>query len=177
MTLKEVILSENSKLAWEKAAVRVLTSSKDLKELMAFFNGTDIILVQRATQIIGKVYDKDKAVLAPYLVKMILGLSEPRIDAYKRNVLRIFQTADIPEKYEGHLFDKAFGFLEDKDEPVAIKAFAMTVCRRIAQRHQALAPEIADAIELILQENESAGIESRGRKELKLLRAIERSLN
>ncbi|MDX1349483.1 MAG: hypothetical protein R3279_04510 [Putridiphycobacter sp.] len=172
MTLKALILSHNSKQVWEEAADRVLRSAKELQELISYFESTDIRLVQRATQIIGKVHDKDRAILKPYLIQMIKGLGDERIDAYKRNVLRIFQTAEIPEQYEGHLFDHAFTFLEDNTEPVAIRAFAMTVCRKIAEKHPELANEVTDAIKLILEENESAGIQNRGGHELRRLKRL-----
>ena len=172
MTLKELILSENSKRMWMEVATRALQSEKDLAMLMSYFESTDICLVQRATQSISKVYDLDKQKLKPYFIKMIQGLEEPRIDAYKRNVMRIFQTAEIPEDYEGHLFDKAFTYLESKTEPIAVKAFAMTVARRIAIKHPDLIPEVVEAIELMLEENESAGVQNRGGHELKKLKKL-----
>ncbi len=172
MTLKELILSDNGKTIWEQVADRALRSEEELNLLMDFFESDHIRLVQRATQSISKVHDKNKTVLKPYLIRMIKGLENERIDAYKRNVMRIFQTADIPEDYEGHLFDFAFTYLEDKTEPIAIKAFSMTVCRRIAQNHPELAPEIIGAIELVLEETESAGVLNRGRHELKRLRKL-----
>ena len=90
MTLKELILSDNSKVVWEAVADRALKSEFDLELLMDYFESTDIRLVQRATQSISKVHDRNKTVLRPYFVKMIEGLDEQRIDAYKRNVMRIF---------------------------------------------------------------------------------------
>ena len=172
MTLKELILSNNSKSVWEQVADRALNSNSDLQLLMAYFESTDIRLVQRATQSISKVHDRNKEVLKPFLVEMIKGLDDKRIDAYKRNVLRIFQTADIPEDYEGHLFDKAFTYLEDKKEPIAIKAFSMTVCRKIAERHPELAPEIIDTIQHLMEEETATGLLNRGGHELKKLKKL-----
>ena len=172
MTLKELILSDNSKRVWEQVADRALNSESELILLMTYFESSDVRLVQRATQSISKVHDKDKVVLNPFLIKMIKGLNDSRIDAYKRNVLRIFQTAAIPISHEGHLFDKAFTYLEDKNEPIAVKAFAMTVCRIIAQKHHDLIPEVADAIELVLEESDSTGVLHRGKHELIKLRKL-----
>ncbi|MFK8045374.1 MAG: hypothetical protein AB8B72_07760 [Crocinitomicaceae bacterium] len=172
MTLKELILSDNSKTVWEAVADRALKSTDDLELLMDYFESTDIRLVQRATQSISKVHDRNKAILRPYFVRMIKGLSEPRIDAYKRNVMRIFQTADIPEEYEGHLFDKAFTYLEDKNEAIAIRAFSMTVCRKVAERHPDLAPEIIDAIKYLMEETAATGLLNRGKHELIKLKKL-----
>ena len=172
MTLKALILSGNGKKAWEEVAQRAIRSEADLKLLMSYFECDDEKLAIRATQCVGKLHDRNRMILTPYLAQMIQGLGENKIDAYKRNVMRIFQTAQIPEAYEGHLFDYAFTFLEDKTEPIAVKAFSMTVCRRIAQNHKDLAPEVIGAIELVLEENDSAGVINRAKKEIKRLEKL-----
>jgi len=45
MTLKELILSNNSKIVWEQVAERALKSKDDLALLMDYFESTDIRLV------------------------------------------------------------------------------------------------------------------------------------
>ena len=172
MTLKELILSDNSKLVWEQVAERALSSKKDLNLLMLYFESTDVRLVQRATQSISKVHDRNKEILKPFFVKMIQGLTDDRIDAYKRNVLRIFQSAEIPEDHEGHLFDKAFSYLEDKNEPIAIRAFSMTVCRKIAEKHDDLVPEVIDTVEHALEEATASGFLNRGGHEIRKLKKL-----
>lgn len=172
MTLKELILSENSKAMWELVADRAMLSPKDLSELFVFFKSSDIRLVQRATQSLSKIHDRDNTFLSPYFSDLINGLGRPQIDAYKRNVLRIFQVADIPVGDEGFLFDKAFSYLESRTEAIAIKAFAMTVCRRIAERHQDLVPEMIDTIEHVLEEEEATGLLNRGKHELVKLKKL-----
>ncbi|MFK8038498.1 MAG: hypothetical protein AB8B74_09430, partial [Crocinitomicaceae bacterium] len=167
-----LILSENSKVMWERVADRAMSSPKDLKMLFVFFKSTDIRLVQRATQSLSKIHDRDKIFLKPYFSDLIRGLGKPQIDAYKRNVLRIFQVAEIPKADEGFLFDKAFGYLESKTEAIAIKAFAMTVCRKIAERHSDLVPEIIDTIEHILVEETATGLLNRGKHEVIKLKKL-----
>jgi hypothetical protein len=54
-------------------------------------------------------------------------------------------------------------------EPIAIKAFAMTVARRICEKYPELITELIPIIELLVEQKISAGLNSRGGKELQLL--------
>ncbi len=63
-------------------------------------------------------------------------------------------------------------YLTSCNEAIAIKAFSMTVLRKICEHYPQLTQEVIPTIELIIGENNAPGIQSRGRKELKLLRKI-----
>ncbi len=172
LTITELLLSDHSKKMWEYIAQRAIKTPADLEELMACFFGSNSRLNQRSSQCISKIHDIDKTVIAPYFPEMIEGLNHNCIDAYKRNVLRIFQDVDVQEEYQGKLFDLSLSFLLNSGEAIAIKAFAMTVLRRISEQHPELSPEVIEAIEIILEEDPSAGLKSRGKKELKKLNKL-----
>jgi len=171
-SITTLLLKENSKKNWELIAKRAINNEADLKALMACFFGENYRLNQRSSQCISKIHDIDRTVIEPYFNKMISELHQNSIDAYKRNVLRIFQDAMIPEDSLGQLFDKALAFLLDKGEAIAIHAFAMTVLRRICEQYPELSGEVIPAIEMILDESSSAGVKNRGHKELKKLRKL-----
>lgn len=130
-----------------------------------YFNGTKIE-VQRVSHILMLAGDAYPHFIQPYLNKMIDYLNQNPMDAVKRNTLRILQFQDIPASREGELFEKGISYLQSKDEPIAVKAFAMTVCRKICERYPELSNELIPIIEILVQEKVSTGIVSRGRKEL-----------
>lgn len=163
---------EHSKNVWDKVAEMVLKKNDLLAELMElFFNGSPK-MNQRSSQCISKIHDQDQDILKPYFSLMIDGLYEDRIDAFKRNVLRIFQDAKVPEDKSGKLFDIALKYLLSREEAIAIQAFSMTVLRRICETYPELSSEVIDAIEIRLEEKSSSGLDNRGKHELKKLNKI-----
>jgi hypothetical protein len=61
------------------------------------------------------------------------------------------------------LFDVGIELIIDPKEPIAIKAYSMTVCERIANQYPELNPELIYAIEAKLP-HASAGVKNIGQK-------------
>jgi len=167
-----VLENENSKKSWLSIVDDVGTDAQKFEVAMNIFLSTDYRMVQRISQSIGMIGEKQPQLIAPYLPRMVHLLRDAPIDAVKRNVLRIFQFVNVPEAIEGELFDIAMKYLISRHEAIAIKAFSMTALRRICEKYPELTQEVIPTLELIIRENDSPGIQSRGRKELKLLRRI-----
>lgn len=173
MTIREQLLKEISRKNWDSIVASIGTNPVLFKEVMqAFFSGNHKIELS-ASQVVASIADKQPELLKPYLSKLILNLKKNPSDAIRRNTMRIFQTLDIPEKHEGELFEKGISFLKSAEEPIAVKAFAMTVLRRICERYPELCSEVIPHIEILVEENVSAGLVNRGQKELKKLRKIQ----
>jgi hypothetical protein len=86
--------------------------------------------------------------------------------------VRFCQSVEVPENVEGELFEKGITYLKSAEEPIAVKAFAMTALRRICEKYPELAAELIPHIEILVEEKASTGIVNRGEKELKLLRKL-----
>ena len=162
----------NSKEIWDGIVEHIGSDKKRFSQAMTIFFSEDYRLVQRISQAIGVIGEKQPQLIEPYLPKMVDCLHSDCIDAVKRNILRIFQYVEIPEKSEGKLFDIALTFLTSVDEAIAIKVFSMTTLRKICENHPELSHEIIPTIEIMLSEYKSKGIQSRGNKELKKLRVL-----
>ena len=108
----------------------------------------------------------------PFDSNAINYLSLNPINAFKRNVLRAFQYTSIPNKVDGKLFDITLTFLKSNHEAIAVRVFSMTILRQICEKHPELSAEVGSTIEMILEENKSGGIQSRGKKELKKLKNL-----
>ena len=77
--------------------------------------------------------------------------------------MRIFQNIDIPEEYQGVLYDFGTELILDIKEPVANKVFAMTMMYNIALPF----PELLEELKMILETQypyEMPGYKSRTRK-------------
>lgn len=171
MNIKEHLLKENSRKNWEAVREYIGNDPEKFKQLVDLFLNAEYRIVQRASQPIGMIAEKHPTLLTPYLPRFIEYLNSNPIDAVKRNVLRIlqFKFIPIPISAEAMLFDSCLKFLHDMQEPIAIKAFAMTVARRICEKYPELITELIPIIELLVEQKISAGLNSRGGKELQLL--------
>jgi hypothetical protein len=78
----------------------------------------------------------------------------------KRNCMRIWQYAELPEVYVTEIADQAIDFLEKQDEDIAVKAFAITVLQRCLQKIPELKTESLFVVEK-LRENRSPAIQVR----------------
>ncbi len=97
--------NENSKKTWLSIVKDVGADAEKFEVAMHIFLSTDYRMVQRISQTIGIIGEKQPQLIAPYLPQLVQLLKEKPIDAVKRNVLRIFQFVIIPEIIEGELFD------------------------------------------------------------------------
>jgi len=80
--------------------------------------------------------------------KLIQNLQKPLIhNSVKRNSVRLLQSIEIPEQYEGAVMEICFGYVESPAEAVAIKAFALSVLGKFAKKYPEIIPEIKLLIE------------------------------
>ena len=172
MNLREQLLKENSKKNRQLVAKAVGKDKKLFNELMNLYFNDPYRVVQRAAQAISDIADAHPEMLEPYLPKMVDHLGFDSIDAVRRNTMRIFQFCDVPEDKEGELFEKGIAFLKSAEVPIAIKAFSMTALRRICEKYPELADELIPHIEILVEQNASAGLVSRAKKELTKLKKL-----
>lgn len=172
MTLRDLIMRENSRKNWEKAAETVGSDAKKLAMVMDLFFSANPREIQRSSQVVSMVSDKHPELVQPYLPQMIRRLETNPIDAFKRVTIRLCQFMEIPEELEGEFFERGLAYLKSADEPIAVKAFVMTALRRICEKYPELSAELIPHIELLVAEKASAGIVNRGQKELNQLRNL-----
>ncbi|MDF1695092.1 MAG: hypothetical protein P1U56_04645 [Saprospiraceae bacterium] len=142
-----------------------------MEELMECFFDKDLRTCQRAAWPAGMIADYEPQLIIPYLEKMLLNLEAPQHDAVVRNTFRTLQNMDIPEEVEGLAFEKAFEFLFNPQNAIAIRVFAMSVCGNIALKYPELKHELIPVIEEQIPYG-SAGFKNRGAKVLKLLNGV-----
>lgn len=169
MDMEEHIKSGHNKNLNQELNIYVGHSQERFDELMQYVLHDEYRLCQRASWTLGKVCETRPWLMEKWLPEILKALEKPKHDALIRNVVRAFQGMDeLPEEYEGEIFEKCFNYLLDPSYAVAIKAFSMTVCRKVAMKYPDLKPELIEVINDVLV-NGSSGILSRGRKEIYLL--------
>jgi hypothetical protein len=141
------------------------------KELIDVFAKGDIRLTQRGSWPLSLIAEAYPALVKKHIGFLIQLLDKPLHVAVKRNVLRLFQTVDIPKKEMGPLADKCFTYLQSRSEPIAVKAFAMTVLYKICLKEPDLKNELIPILEDMLPFS-SSGILSRLNKTLKQLKKL-----
>lgn len=172
MNIESHLLLENSRKNWNEVIDFVGTDEERFAQLVDLFFTGEMRLVQRASQPLSSIAEKHPHLVKPYLAQMVAYLKSNPIDAVKRNTMRIFQFIEIPDELDGDLFEIGMRYLADVVEPIAVKAFTMTVLRKICQKYPELASELIFQIEILVKENVSAGITNRGQHELKKLHKI-----
>lgn len=171
MDFEAQLIAEHSKRNVVFIASYIGSNRKLFKEFLKVFETADYHISQRAAWVLPFVVDKHPEVIkgsVPYLIQL---LNKPFHAAIRRNVLRVLEDTDIPEEEMGFLADKCFAYLHDLDEPIAVKAFAITVLYKICLKEPDLKNELIPTLQDMLPFG-SAGIKVRCKKYLKLLEKL-----
>lgn len=167
MMLRDEILKEHSKAQCNKIVKWVGNSQKRFDELFTLFLNDEYRVVQRAAWPISESVIANPLLIKKHLGRLMKNLQKPNLhDAVKRNSIRLLQHINVPEKYHGELMEICFKYIVSPDEPVAIKAFSLTVLQNLSKTY----PEILPEIKLVIEERwdyETAAFKSRAKKILK----------
>ena len=167
MKLRETILKEHSKANCTRIVNWVGADQKKFDELFNLFLTDEYRVVQRAAWPVSYCVKAHPEFIKKHFAKLIKNLNKPGIhDSVKRNTIRLLQYVTVPEKFHGQVMDSCFRFISSPDEPVAVKAFSLTVLQILAMHY----PEIKNELKLVIEERwdyETAAFKSRAKKILK----------
>ncbi len=169
MNLRTELLKEHSKTQAVRIADYIGSDSDKFALLMQLFLSDDYRVTQRASWVVSHCADRYPHLIQPYLSQLIANLRNNVHVAVRRNTVRILQDISIPDQLIGETADICFQFLESRDEPVAVKVFAMTILGNICDK----IPELKNELALIIEDQlpyASAGYKSRAKKVLKKIR-------
>ena len=169
MKLREQLLKEHSKAVTTRIVAWIGQDQARFDELFRLFLHDEYRVVQRAAWPLSYCVIQHPPLIRKHFGKLVKNLHKPGIhDAVKRNTMRLLQSVDIPKRYQGTVMDTCFNYIATPGEPVAIKAFSLTVLEGLASQY----PEIIPEIKLLIAENydrETAAFKSRARRLLKKL--------
>jgi hypothetical protein len=143
MDIREALRTEHSKRQTAAIAEYVGNDPKRFAELMAIFFEGEYRSTQRAAWPMSVCIETQPQLIYPYLGKLINQLERDDVhNAVKRNVVRLLQYIDIPKKMLGKVYSHCIDLIDDINEPVAVRAFALTVAIKIAGSEPALLDEL-----------------------------------
>ena len=151
MDLRKKLEAEHSKSLTTAIINYVGNDQLRFKTLMELVFADDYTLSQRASWPLSYIALEHPDLVKPYFKKLIDKLDDKKSHpAILRNILRLFEKMDIPEKYQGPLLDCCFGFIRNETVPVAIRAFSITAATNICKHY----PELKHELMLLIKELE-----------------------
>ncbi len=156
MNLREEILKEHSKAQCNKIVEWIGSSQKRFNELFHLFLQDEYRVVQRASWPVSNCVIAHPNLIINNLERLTNNLRKPNLhNSVKRNSIRLLQYVDIPEQFQGEIMEICFGYVASPIEPVAVKAFSITVLGNLAKQYPEIIPEIKVLIEEQLPHNSS----------------------
>ncbi len=169
MDFPKELSGEFSKQRTVSIANAIGSNQELFDEFMVLFFGDDCRITQRTAWVLSHCIDNHPWLMNEHLESMILNLHKDNLsDAVKRNTVRVLQFAEIPESLAGLTADICYRLLQSHNEPIAVKAYAMTIIYNLSRQYPELTGELVLTIEDMLP-FASPGIRSRG---MKILSAI-----
>ncbi len=170
MNLATAIAREHNKVQRDRIVAYIGADPKRFAELVQLFLAGPYRITQRASWPLSTCIENHPQLITPHLRKILALLQQEGIhDAVKRNVLRLLQYITIPKSLQGIVIDLCFKYLSGTQEPVAIRAFSITLLTNLAGNIPELKNELISIIEQRLPYEKPAFV-SRSTKALKLLR-------
>lgn len=170
MNLRKQLLVANSRNNADIVMAHVQGHPESLPELMACFFSDEVIVAQRAAQVVGYIGRDSPEALKPWWNEMVDASANPVHQAIRRNVTRYFSELQLklPKKLESKLIDDCTNFVADSGEGVAIAAFSMNFVADRAANYPQHAQRLARILVRLLP-GRPPGFQNRGRKVLKQL--------
>src|SRR5678816_3408101 len=149
MDLRETILAEHSKATCNKITNWVGNSQERFDELFNLFLNSEYRINQRAAWPVSYCVIDHPNFIKKHFSKLIKNLHKPGIhDSIKRNTVRLLAHIDIPKKFHGEVMDTCFNYILSVNEPVAVKAFSLSILQNLSKQY----PEIKNEVKLIIEE-------------------------
>ncbi|HKQ74593.1 MAG TPA: hypothetical protein VJ810_12955 [Blastocatellia bacterium] len=150
MDIRQALMDEHSKRQTMAIVDFIGNDAKRFAELMKLFFAGDNRLTQRAAWPMNYCAERHPELIYPYLPKLLDCLKRDDMhDAVKRNVVRLLQYIEIPRRLIGKVYAHCVDLIDDAYEPVAVRAFALTVAARIAKSE----PDLMNELRLIVRKH------------------------
>ncbi|HMV48103.1 MAG TPA: hypothetical protein PLD20_24965 [Blastocatellia bacterium] len=147
MDIRQALMSEHSKQQTMAIVEFIGEDPKRFAELMKLFFAGEYRLTQRAAWPMNYCAERHPKLILPYLPKLLDCLErEDMHDAVRRNVVRLLQYIEIPKRLAGKTYSHCVDLLDDVEQPIAVRVFAMSVAARIAKSE----PDLLNELRLVV---------------------------
>jgi len=150
MDIRQALMDEHSRRQTMAIVEYIGDDARRFAELMKLFFAGDYRLTQRAAGTMNHCVERRPELIKPYLPKLLDCLKRDDMhDAVKRNVVRLLQYVEIPRRLMGKVYAHCVDLVDDACEPVAVRAFALTVAARIAKSE----PDLMNELRLVVRKH------------------------
>ena len=157
MNIREELLASHSKAQTIKIVEFIGSDRERFSELMSIFFAGPYRLTQRAAWPMNYCVQRHPELIRPYLNKLLDFAERDGIhDAVRRNTMRLLQYVAVPTRLKGRVYELCLELIGDQKQPVAVKAFAITAARKIAETEPSLMSELALVVREQLPHNSIA---------------------
>jgi hypothetical protein len=168
MNIREALQTEYSKNQTLKIVEYIGDDELKFAELVEIFLEGEYRLTQRSVWAFSYCVENNPQFVEPYLELFVNHLKKNDAhDSVKRNIVRMLQFIEIPEHLLGKIYSHCLDIIDNPKEPIATRAFAITVAAKIAKSE----PELIKELQLVLNQHfkhSSAAFQSRAKKVLAL---------
>lgn len=144
--------------------------------LMKIFLTDEYRIIQRASWPLGNCAEMHPKLIQKHLKKLLKHMRDSKQHpAVKRNLLRIFDRIEIPEKFHGELLNDCITYIADPGEAIAVQAFSLGILQKLTLIY----PEIKHEVETIIDSrlpNATPAFTSRAKKYLKATSRLSKSI-
>jgi hypothetical protein len=171
MNLRKAILDEHSKAQTNRIVDWIGTDGERLEALMQLFLKDEYRVVQRSAWTISEVAKMHPVMFQKYLPQLVEKLEDKEAhNAVKRNILRIFDTIEIPVTLHGPIMHHCFETLVNPDETLAARAFSIGILAKLRKIYPEITNEFKMILEDYLQHEAAPSFKSRAKKALKQMK-------
>ena len=157
MNIREALLASHSKAQVTKIIEFVGSDREKFRELMSIFFAGPYRLTQRAAWPMNYCVQRHPELIGPYLSKLINFAERDDLhDAVRRNAMRLLQYVAVPTRLKARAYELCLELISDQQQPVAVKVFAITTARKIAESEPSLMNELALVVREQLPHNSIA---------------------
>jgi 8-oxo-dGTP diphosphatase len=163
--LQAIVQNMMSRNEAEWIAVSAIENPAIFLKLFEYSRSPNKKLAFRASWTLTKVCDRFPEIIYPYLGQIAELLDKLDNESTLRSFLRILSLSDLGKvnvQQHGFLADFCFNILKSRESAIGVKAYTMEILYRLAVIYPELANELSTSI-LLLMEEDSAGLRSRGR--------------
>ncbi|MES2709463.1 MAG: hypothetical protein V4726_22885 [Verrucomicrobiota bacterium] len=158
----------HSRQQTDKIAAWIGKNRRRFAGLFVIFQSGRPLLQQRAGWVVSCCCETHPQLILPHFPELLALARVPGVpEAVPRNIFRILSMCPLPEERHSEIYDAALGTAGDAASPAAVKAYAITVLRRLTD----LYPELLEEVRLSLKElrpGAGAAVLSRLRREFSL---------
>ena len=143
MNLEAAILEEHSRKQTDRIAAWVGDSATRFAQLFGLMMNGAPRVQQCAAWSVSRCLQHRPELVAPLIddVVRIIG-DRRRHQAVRRNLFQVLQVADIPEHCRDAVFEAAMEALGRRKDPIAVRAYAVSVLKRYTEWYPDLLPEV-----------------------------------